>query len=135
MGLDVTDTEGVPNVQDFIGREYAGSVTSPSFSIFGEPSTCNSENNGLELFKMMEDYKAIQVTSADHCDFENPTDFACELSCESGEAEYSDDEIRPLIIMFGTAAIMSLNGSDDGTSVWSEEGLNGPVSSGIITEK
>ena len=135
LGLDATDTEGVPSVPDFLGRGYADSVACPTFSIMGEPSSCNSSNNGLELFKMMEDYKAIQITSADHCDFENPTDFICELSCESETTEYSDEEIRPVIIALGTAAVMSLHGSFDGSAIWSEEGLSDWISTGIIQEK
>jgi pimeloyl-ACP methyl ester carboxylesterase len=136
LGLDATDTQDVPGVDDFIGREYAGDVSCPSFSIMGEPSSCNSDNNGLELFKMMPEYRAIQVTSADHCDFENPTDFVCEVSCEASTAEYSDEEIRPVIISLTTAAMASLTGiSEDGALVWAEEGLSGWMEAGLIQEK
>ena len=136
LGLDATDTEGVPGVDDFIGREYAGDVSCPSFSVMGEPSTCNSNNNGLELFKAMPEYRAIQVMSADHCDFESPTDFVCEMSCEASTAEYSDEEIRPVIVSLATAAIVSLAGvSEDGTLVWADVGISDWIEEGLIQEK
>ena len=135
LGLDATDTQGAPGVPDFIGQGYAGNVTCPSFSVMGEPSSCNADNNGLSLFRMMDDYQVIQVTSADHCDFENPTDFLCEVNCESSTVEYSDEEIRPVIITLGTAAIMSITGiSSDGHRVWSEEGLEDWLVTGIVQE-
>tara|TARA_B100000700_G_C14948146_1_gene810266 strand:- start:53 stop:1087 length:1035 start_codon:yes stop_codon:yes gene_type:complete len=125
LGLDTTDTEGVPGVSDFIGRGYAGSVSSYAFSIMGEPSSCNSENNGLELFRMMDHYRAIKVNSADHCDFEIPTDFMCEASCEGPTALFEDEEIREVIVSLGTAAILSLaNVADDGVLVWEEVALS-----------
>ena len=130
LGLDTTDTEGVPSVPDFIGQGYAGSVTVPSFLIIGEPSSCNSGNNGLELFKMIDGYQAMRITSADHCDFENPTDFVCELSCESASATFQASEIRPAVITLATAALMTITElSVDGPLIWSEPG----VSEGLVT--
>ena len=121
LGLDATDTQGVPGVEDFIGQNYAGDIFSPAFSIRGEPSTCNSDNNGIDLFRMMDNYQAIKITSADHCDFENPTDAICELGCENSTFIFEDTEIRPAITILGTSAILSLAGiSEDATSVWED---------------
>ena len=135
LGLDATDTDGAPGVPDAIGRVYAGTVMSPAFAISGEPSSCNSDNNGLELFRLMSDYRAVKVTSSDHCDFENPTDVVCTLSCENQSPEFNDAETRPTIITLGTAAIMSLTGlSPDGDEWWSDEGLDAWVQSGLVQE-
>ena len=119
LGLDTTDTEGVFGVADFIGQQYAPNVTSITFSIRGEPSTCNSSGNGLNLFEMMNNSYKTKVSEADHCDFEYPTNFGCELNCENSNAIISDDEIRSEIIMLGTSAILSLTGiSNDGLVYW-----------------
>ena len=120
LGLDTTDTEGTPGVPDFIGQQYAEDVTSPAFFVRGEPSTCNSSGNGLDLFEMMQTSYKIKVDEADHCDFEYPTNFGCEISCENSDAITSDEEIRSVIITLGTSAILSLTGiSDDGWILWS----------------
>jgi len=135
LGLDATDTDGVPGVPDLIGTGYAGSVTVPAFSIMGEPSSCNAENNGLSLFRMMSDYTAVKVASADHCDFESPTDMVCAMSCENSAVTFEDSQIRPVITTLGTAAIVSLTGlSPDGSLWWTEEGLDTWIQSGLIQE-
>ena len=136
LGLDATDTQDVPGVPDLIGMGYASNVSCPAFSIIGEPSTCNADNNGLNLFKEIDGYRALKVISSDHCDFESPTDWVCESQCTNDSVEFSDEEIRPVIFTLGTAAIMSLTGlSEDGTLAWSNEGLEGWLSTGIIQEK
>ena len=132
LGLDTTDTEDVPGVDDFIGRAYADHVSSPAFFIMGEPSTCNGENNGLDLFRMMTDYQIVKIVDSDHCDFENPTNSICEMSCENPTQTFSDSELRPVIVTLGTAAIMSLTGlSSDGSLVW-QDGLEDWISAGLI---
>ena len=126
LGLDATDTQGIPGVPDAIGQNYAGNVTSSAFSIVGEPSSCNSDNNGLALFSMMNTHQSIKVVDADHCDFESPTDWICESQCENAQTTFTDEEIRPMITGIGTAAIMSLVNS--GTwiydlDMWIDSGL------------
>jgi len=121
LGLDTTDTQDIPGIPDLLGQQYAGNMVSPGFSIMGEPSSCNAENNGLALFRIMDGYQAIKITDADHCDFENPTDWICESQCENQNQNYSDEEIRSTITLFGTAAIMSLTElSPDGITTWEE---------------
>lgn len=119
LGLDATDTQGIPGVPDEIGQSYASNVTCPAFSITGEASTCNADNNGLDLFSMMNTYQAIKVVDADHCDFESPTDWICESQCENVQTTFVDEEIRSVITTLGTAAIMSLSGLlPDGDDAW-----------------
>lgn len=119
LGLDTTDTEGIPGVDDFIGQQYAANVTSTAFSVRGEPSSCNSDGNGLDLFEMMPNSYKAKVDEADHCDFEYPTNFGCEINCENSQSSIPDEEIRSLIVTFGTSAILSLADiSDDGWVIW-----------------
>ncbi len=119
LGLDTTDTEGVFGVADFIGQQYAGNVTSTAFSIRGEPNTCNSNGNGLDLFEMMNNTYKVKVDEADHCDFEYPTNFGCQFNCENSNTSVSDETIRAEIVTLGTSAILSLTGlSSVGWSYW-----------------
>tara|TARA_B100000700_G_scaffold247491_1_gene276950 strand:- start:31700 stop:32686 length:987 start_codon:yes stop_codon:yes gene_type:complete len=135
LGLDTTDTEDIPGVDDHIGQSHAGSVSCPAFLIAGEPSTCNAENNGIDLFRMMSDYRSVRVASSDHCDFENPTDAVCEMSCENSTVIFGDSEIRSAIITLGTASVMSMTGlSEDGIRSWSADGLEAWIASGLIVE-
>ena len=119
LGLDTTDTEGIPGVPDFIGQQYANTIQGVGFYIQGEPSSCNADNNGLDLFEMMNESYIVKVEDADHCDFEQPTDTVCEMSCENSNATVPDDEIRSVITILGTSAILSLaNISEDAWVIW-----------------
>ena len=132
LGLDTTDTQGIPGVPDVIGQSYAGNVTCPAFSIVGEASTCNADNNGLDLFSMMDTAQAIKVVDADHCDFESPTDWVCESQCENAQTILTNEEIRPVIVALGTATVMSLTGlSSDGSLVWTQS-LEEWANSGLV---
>ena len=100
-----------------------------------EPSGCNAENNGLTLFQMMGDSRIAKVTSADHCDFESPTDVLCEANCLNPNVTFGDPEIRSAILTLGTAAIVSLaDVSPDGALVWTPEGLGEWTNTGLIQE-
>ncbi len=135
LGLDATDTQDIPGVRNFIGRDYAGNISVQTYGIIGEPSTCNANNNGLELYRMIERKRVIKVTGSDHCDYESPTNFGCTSNCENRETEFLDEDIRPVIIALGTAAIMSLTSlSSDGDIIWSTQGLNDWVMSGRIQD-
>lgn len=135
VGLDATDTEGVPGVDDYIGRDYAGSVYGFAYAIFGEASSCNANNNGIELFKMMNDYRLLRVSSADHCDFENPTNSLCTMNCENSIELFDNAVIESAIITLGTAAVISLSDSSSDASLWwTNEGLDDWIYSGLIQE-
>lgn len=135
LGLDATDTENSYEVPDFIGQTYAPDVTSPAYFIRGEPSFCNSNNNGLTLARMVPSHRIIKVVGSDHCDYENPTDLMCEVSCQNSQAVFSDTEIKPVITALSTAAIMSFTGlSEDGSRTWTQEGISDWKSIGIVQD-
>ena len=70
---------------------------------------------------MMSNSRSIKVLGADHCDFESPTNFICELNCQNNSAELSDEAIRSTIITLGTAAVMSLTDfPDEGIQAWDD---------------
>ena len=134
LGLDTTDTQDAPGVPDFIGQPYAPSA-SPGYLLIGEPSTCNADNNGLTLFQLMGTAHILKVTSADHCDFESPTDFMCTFNCENDTIEFPDEEIRPAALTLGTAAIMALTETHpDGQLVWEAQGTEEWSTTGLIQE-
>ena len=132
IGLDATDTEDVPSVPDFVGQLYAGSVTTPAYGLLGEPSTCNSNNNGITLYEMMDIAKVVRVTSADHCDFENPTDWLCVSLCTNEGTSFSDEEISSVIKHLGTSAALALSGDSDAEWQWDTETLTPVIESGQI---
>ena len=133
LGMDATDTEGVFGVPDFLGQEYAGDITVPAFALVGEPSTCNSNNNGVTLFDMMDTAQVLRVASSDHCDYEKPTDWGCETLCLNQSTAFDDSEIEPVIAYLSTAAVLSLTGDDEAQDVWKDENLEQWTSIGFVT--
>lgn len=77
LGLDPVDADG-------LGAAAAPSLGVPVAGLFGEPSRCNAENNGVAMMKAAPGAKAIGVTAADHCSFESPTDRICTTICRGG---------------------------------------------------
>ena len=132
VGLDATDTEGVPTVPDFIGQGYASNVSQPAFALIAEPSSCNSNNNGLTLFEMMDNAQALRISSSDHCDYENPTDWGCETVCLNQSNSFDDAQIAPAVAQLSTAAILALTGDADAQNVWTDDALSGWISSGLV---
>ena len=133
VGMDATDTEGVPNVPDFIGQGYAGNISQPVFALVGEPSTCNSDNNGITMFELMENAQVLRVTSSDHCDYEKPTDWGCETLCLNSETTFDDAEIGLAIARLSTAAILSITGDTAAQSAWTDSALEEWTTSGLVT--
>ena len=134
IGLDTTDTGAFPGPPPQLGLDFASSVTVPSFSLIGEPSSCNTENNSIPVFNLISGRNMVRVNGADHCDYEGPTNWACESVClNSTTPTFSDDEIRPVIRQLATAASMWISGMhDDGEMYWSEDILMELGSNGLI---
>ena len=135
IGLDATDTEGVPTVPDFIGQSYAPQLTAPAFGLIAEPSSCNAENNGITLLGLVPDSYMLRIKSSDHCDFEYPTDGGCEFLCLNDNTTFDDSEIRPMIRSLSTAALMHLTGMHaDGEAYWFSPVLDELVATGLVQE-
>ena len=130
VGLDATDTDGT--FSDPIGQGYASSVSQPAFALVAEPSSCNSNNNGVTLFDMMTNAQALRISSSDHCDYENPTDWGCEAVCLNQNTSFDDAEISTAVAQLSTAAILAITGDENAQREWEDDELSEWISSGLV---
>ena len=86
----------------------------PFYGLFGEPSRCNSDNNGV----MMVTAEALAVSEAGHCDFESPKDSVCDLACREDNPTFSDDDLQVTIRALSTAALFGLVGDTATADAW-----------------
>ena len=105
-----------------IGAGAIGDVSAPVYGLLGEPSSCNSSNNGASWFSSASDALAIRVTEADHCDFESDTDWLCTTFCTGSNSSFSDAEISDTIRGLATAAVLQEAGLADARAIWWESG-------------
>ena len=111
VGLDTTDSEE-------LGLGLAGSVSVPMYGVVGEPYDCNAEGSGIAIYGASSDAVALRVSEADHCDFENETDWLCTSFCNVTNNTYSDADIYKAIVGLSTAAITGAAGLGDGVTEW-----------------
>ncbi len=111
IGLDVTDVE--PK-----GTTAAAGLTVPFYGLFGESSDCNSNNNGIAVGYMASDAEMLHVTEADHCDFENETDWLCTTFCTGTNNTFTDDAIHRTVSGLLAAAAHAIVGLDDAQEHW-----------------
>ena len=106
--LSVTAVVGLDPVEQF-GQDNSGTaatVNAPALALFGEPGSCNNENSGATFFGAVPGGRMMDVTGADHCDFENPTDMACEAFCTANDAGFTDDQRRDALAGVVTAFVL-----------------------------
>lgn len=128
VGLDPVDALG-------LGAGIYPASTVPMLGLIGEPSLCNSSANGEGLVESAADGYAVRVTEADHCDFENVTDWVCELACTGTNASFSDAEIQDAIRGMSTAALFDMGSVVTDGWEWLEPGgiyYDGLLTSGQI---
>lgn len=99
LGLDMVDSGG-------LGMAAAPGVGVPAFDVVGEPSQCNTTNNGLAVFASVAGSRGLRVTEADHCDFQSPADFLCGLTCTGTNARFDDETIQAAVRGLSTAAVL-----------------------------
>jgi hypothetical protein len=99
LGLDMVDSEGV-------GAGAAAGVGVPAFDIVGEPSQCNTTNNGIAVFGSIAGSRTLHVTEADHCDFQSPADFLCGLTCTGSNDQFEDEAIQTTVRGLSTAVVL-----------------------------
>jgi hypothetical protein len=116
LGLDAVEGSGEPALP------YASSLSIPFLGLAGEPSSCNSSNNGEGLFSAMPDARLLRVVEADHCDFEGPTDWMCTSFCTGSNDLFSDQQISTTIKLLSTAGLMVLSDPDSIASQWWTQG-------------
>lgn len=106
--MSVTAVVGLDPVEQF-GQDNsstAASINAPALALFGAPGSCNSENSGETFFGAVPGGRMMNLTGADHCDFENPTDFACEAFCTANDAGFTDDQRRDALAGVVTSFVL-----------------------------
>jgi pimeloyl-ACP methyl ester carboxylesterase len=111
LGLDMVDNAS-------LGAGAAASVAVPAFVVVGEPSQCNTTNNGLAVFAAMPNGRALRVTEADHCDFQDPADFLCGITCSGSNNQWSDAEIQAAVRGLSTAVVLWQAGLEPTGAQW-----------------
>lgn len=111
LGLDMVDSSS-------LGADAAGSVGVPAFALVGEPSQCNTTNNGIAVFGSIAGSRALRVTEADHCDFQSPADFLCGLTCTGSNDQFADEEIQAAVRGLSTAVVLWQSGLEPTGAQW-----------------
>lgn len=111
LGLDMVDNAD-------LGIDSAPGVSAPAFDLVGEPSQCNTTNNGLTVFGAMPQGRALRVADADHCDFQNPADFLCGITCAPGNGQFDDATIMATVYGLSTAVVLWQTGVDPTGAQW-----------------
>ncbi len=111
LGLDMVDNGG-------LGAGAAASVSVPALAIVAEPSQCNTTNNGLAVFAAMPEARALRITEADHCDFQNPADFLCGLTCTGSNNQFDEVAIQSAVLGLSTAAVLWHAGLEPTGAQW-----------------
>ncbi len=65
------------------------------------------------------DGRALHLVEADHCDFEHPTDWVCQLACgtESNDL-FADEEIQATLLGLTTSFLLAATAVDPGALDW-----------------
>lgn len=111
LGLDLVDG-------DDLALDGAPALTVPLRGLAGEATGCNSDGNGLGVYAASPDGGVVRVTEADHCDFEDPTDWLCAILCPGTNAQFTDDEIRAAVRALATAYLLWQSGLDPQGEDW-----------------
>ena len=112
IGLDATDADGM-------GLSYAAQLSVPALGLVAEPSDCNADCNGYDLFSHTADAVAVRVNDTDHCDYESFTDWMCTWFCQNLDAEFADAELHSTIQGLMTAAAFEVS---TGPTGWWQQG-------------
>tara|TARA_B100001094_G_scaffold160091_1_gene154842 strand:+ start:4633 stop:5793 length:1161 start_codon:yes stop_codon:yes gene_type:complete len=137
LGLDLTDGAYEQTGGDFLALSNVPELSIPLWGLLGEPSDCNANGNGLDVYFESNYANAISITEADHCDFESPTNFLCTLLCQGSNDIFSDDDINDVILNLSTAYLLHHSGmQDDAISMWmpGNDYYEGLISVGAIEQ-
>lgn len=120
LGLDLVDNAN-------LGKKTAPTITSvPVWGVHGKASSCNSQANGIAVYAAAPKGGVVRIPSANHCDFENPTDWVCNTTCGlqlpgGGGGGFDDAVQRKAIAALATSFAMITSGVDtDGLQYWAD---------------
>jgi len=126
VGLDLVDNGP--------GAAAAAALTAPAYGMFGEPSACNSQSNGVAILQGASTSSLGRLTDADHCDFEDPTDATCLTLCENTSATVDQETIGAVMRAMMTAPLMQhLAGFSDAAIWWHGEEATALADKGLWT--
>ncbi len=118
LGLDLTDGVYDDTDGEFLGLMHAGMLTIPVWGLLAEPSSCNANGNGLNVYMNAENGNAISITDADHCDFEFPTNLICTVFCQGGNENFSEEEIKSVILNLSTSFLLYHSGNQEESNLF-----------------
>ncbi|MCB9666035.1 MAG: hypothetical protein H6732_18150 [Alphaproteobacteria bacterium] len=119
LGLDLVDNAN-------LGKKTAPALTDvPVWGIHGRSTACNSNANGIAVYGAAPRGGVLRIPSANHCDFENPSDWVCNTTCGlqlPGQGGGFDDATRKRAISaLATSFAMVFAGVDpDGVQYWAK---------------
>ena len=114
LGLDPVDA-------DNLGRAAAPKLSVPMGALMGISGQCNADRNGAKIANLTAQGTALGISEADHCDFENPTDWLCEVACDNPAAKQSSEAIMRTIQVLSTAWLTSHSGIYPTANRWWDE--------------
>ena len=109
VGIDLVDAGDV-------AVSFAGDVTAPIWGVLGDSGFCNTNNNGLAVYAAAPSAIVARLHGADHCDFESPTDWVCELGCP--DAGTSLDTLHPALAGLIAGAALGAAGDVAAADAW-----------------
>ena len=137
LGLDLVDASDNGWGDIYLALENASSISIPIWGLMAELSSCNADGNGLDVYNAAEGGNAIRITESDHCDYESPTDFLCNLLCDGTNDLFSDAQIDSVILNLSTSFLLWQAGIDsDIQLLWTpgNEYYNDLITAGAITQ-
>lgn len=93
--------------QGALGRQAAADLQVPVVGLFGAPSRCNANGNGLPVLVDVVGVEVERFADATHCDFESPTDNLCRLLCEPNDRDPDDAARQRSRVVASTVAAVS----------------------------
>jgi hypothetical protein len=111
FGLDMVDNQR-------LGQQIAPQINIPLYGLIADPSACNADNNGLDVYAITSQAFILKVEDATHCHFEFPLDAKCAFVCGRGEKRYSRREIQQTILGLATAYVLWQAGIDPSAASW-----------------
>lgn len=124
-----------PNDDETVGRDATSTITAPELQLLAEvPGMCNSQWNEAMITPMLPEPKLqLTVSSAGHCDAEQPGDAFCGFACGAGVAATSSIFRRYAVAW--TACILAEDASMGewlgGASMTSDTNIEAVVSGGL----
>lgn len=126
---------GLDPVDDGNAEALAAELTVPIAALFGEPQRCNRSNNGLEVWRLHPQARALRVDGSTHCDFENPTTTSCTVVCRRDRNAPARDALVPTITAMMTSYIVAAMGVvPSGAALWDPESESYEALQGALTE-